>query len=218
MEGRIDAYCERLGPGFWAEPANALTNMAFLVAALVMWRRWRGDAQAQTLAGLVAVIGVGSFLLHTFATPWAAIVDTLPIIGFILAYVFAAHRRIWGQGGRLALGFSLATIPWIAGLTPVFAALPGLEVSSFYWPVPLLLLVHAALLHVRAPSAARGFAVGAGLLVVSLAFRSLDAAACDAVPVGTHFLWHILNAVMLAWMIEVLSRHGPALAGAALRR
>jgi hypothetical protein len=25
----IDAYCERLGPGLWAEPLNALTNLAF---------------------------------------------------------------------------------------------------------------------------------------------------------------------------------------------
>ena len=29
---QIDIYCERLGPGFWAEPVNALSNGAFLVA------------------------------------------------------------------------------------------------------------------------------------------------------------------------------------------
>ena len=40
---QIDGYCERLGPGFWAEPLNALTNLAFLIAALVMWRRTRGQ-------------------------------------------------------------------------------------------------------------------------------------------------------------------------------
>jgi hypothetical protein len=35
----IDAYCERLGPGLWAEPLNALTNLAFIVAALICaWR------------------------------------------------------------------------------------------------------------------------------------------------------------------------------------
>jgi hypothetical protein len=26
-------------------------------------------------------------------------------------------------------------------------------------------------------------------------------------PWGTHFLWHIFNAVMLAWMIEDYRRH-----------
>ncbi|MFT7390517.1 MAG: hypothetical protein ACI9ZH_000740, partial [Paracoccaceae bacterium] len=30
----IDAYCERLGPQFWAEPVNAATNLAFLIGAL----------------------------------------------------------------------------------------------------------------------------------------------------------------------------------------
>ena len=34
----IDLYCERLSPGIWAEPINALTNLAFLVAAFAAWR------------------------------------------------------------------------------------------------------------------------------------------------------------------------------------
>lgn len=29
MNEFIDIYCERLGPGLWAEPLNALTNAAF---------------------------------------------------------------------------------------------------------------------------------------------------------------------------------------------
>jgi hypothetical protein len=33
---------------------------------------------------------------------------------------------------------------------------------------------------------------------------------------GTHFLWHILNGVMLGWMIHVYIRH--MLARAAVRR
>lgn len=210
---RIDAYCERLGPEFWAEPVNAATNAAFLLAAALMWRRWPSDRLARALAAVLGVIGVGSFLFHTFATPLAAAADTLPILGFILLYVFAAHRRVWRQGRGLSLVFAALTVPWIALLTPVFARLPGFEVSAFYWPVPTLILLHALLLRRRAPATARGFAAGAGILVLSLAFRSLDGALCDALPVGTHFLWHLLNATMLAWMIEVLGRHGRALAG-----
>ncbi|MER2265469.1 hypothetical protein [Methylobacterium oxalidis] len=39
----IRAYCERADPGLWAEPLNALTNAAFLVAAaLAGWRAVRG--------------------------------------------------------------------------------------------------------------------------------------------------------------------------------
>jgi hypothetical protein len=215
---RIDAYCERLGPEFWAEPVNALTNAAFLLVAVLAWRRWPAEPLARALSAVLFVIGIGSFLFHTFATPWAAAADTVPILGFILLYVYAAHRRIWSQGAGPSLLFAALTVPWIALLTPVFGRLPVFEVSSFYWPVPTLILIHAWLLRRRSPSTARGFAIGGVLLIVSLGFRSLDVAACEAVPVGTHFLWHILNALMLGWMIEVLGRHGRALAGAGVPR
>jgi hypothetical protein len=92
-------------------------------------------------------------------------------------------------------------------LTPLFSALPFLSVSAFYWPVPVLILGYAAVLWRQAPGTARGLATGAAILVASLTFRSLDMAVCAALPVGTHFLWHVLNGVMLGWMIEVWRRH-----------
>ena len=45
------------------------------------------------------------------------------------------------------------------------------------------------------------------VLILSLTFRTLDEPLCGLVPTGTHFVWHILNAVMLGWMIEVWLRH-----------
>lgn len=218
MDGTIDAYCERLGPGFWAEPVNALTNAAFLLAAVLMWRRWPEEPLCRALSAVLFVIGIGSFLFHTFATPWAAAADVVPILGYILLYVFAAHLRIWGQGAWVSLAFALLTIPWIAALTPVFERLPGFEVSSFYWPILALILLHAWLLRHRAPDAARGFVTGAAILAASLTFRSLDAALCGVVPIGTHFLWHVLNATMLGWMIEVLGRHEARALAAGARR
>ncbi len=203
---RIDAYCERLGPEFWAEPVNAVTNVTFLLAAVLMWRRWPEEPLCRALSAVLFAIGIGSFLFHTVATPWAAAADMLPILGYILLYVYAAHRRVWGQGVGPSLLLAALTVPWIALLTPVFERLPGFAISSFYWPVPTLILLHAWLLRHRQPEAARGFAIGGGILAVSLAFRSLDEAVCAAFPVGTHFKWHVLNALMLGWMIEVLGR------------
>ena len=62
-------------------------------------------------------------------------------------------------------------------------------------------------------------AIGAAILAVSLFFRTIDDAVCARFPLGTHFLWHTLNGVMLGWMILVLVRHdregapAPGLAG-----
>lgn len=39
----IDAYCERLGPGFWGEPLNAISNLAFCLTAWLVWRGWHAQ-------------------------------------------------------------------------------------------------------------------------------------------------------------------------------
>jgi len=203
----VDSYCERLGPGFWAEPLNAITNIAFLLAALLVWPRTTGQPLARLLAMILFVIGIGSFLFHTFATRWAALADTLPIGLYILTYIYAANRHYWGWPVWAAALGTLAFIPYAVVLTPLFDRLPFFTVSSFYWPVPLLIAAYAFLLRHRAPATAGGLAFGAALLCVSLTFRSLDDPLCSAIPLGTHFLWHVLNAVMLAHMILVLLRH-----------
>jgi hypothetical protein len=205
----IDAYCERTDPSYWSEPINAVTNAAFLVAAFVMWRRTRGLQMplATTLVVILAAIGVGSYLFHTHGQVWAALADTAPILLFILVYIFAANLHFWAWPLWAALLGTAAFIPYAALLTPLFQALPFFEVSSFYWPVPVLIFAYAVLLRRRAPETARGLALGAGILVASLTFRSLDETLCDAIPFGTHFMWHILNGLMLGWMIEVYRRH-----------
>jgi hypothetical protein len=38
---------------------------------------------------------------------------------------------------------------------------------------------------------------GAAVFVVSIVFRSIDNAVCPVLPLGTHFLWHCLNAYVL---------------------
>jgi hypothetical protein len=203
----VDGYCERTGPEYWSEPVNALTNIAFLIAAAVMWPRVRGMVTGQVLCAILAAIGVGSWLFHTHANPLTGVMDVTPIVAFILAYVFVATRDFLGQPGWAAGLAAAAFVPYAAAVTPLFRALPFFGVSAFYWPVPVLILAYAWLLRARAPATARGLAGGAGILVVSLAFRTADMAVCGAFPLGTHFLWHILNGVMLGWMIEVWRRH-----------
>lgn len=203
----IDAYCERTDPSYWSEPVNAVTNAAFILAALIMWRRSAGLFWGRVLAAILFAIGIGSYLFHTHATPWAAMLDVLPIMGFTLVYIFLANRDFWGMSPWLAALGSAAYVPYTALLTPIFEAMPFFTISSFYWPLPVLILAYAFLLRRRAPVTARNLAIGAAILCVSLTARSLDEPFCAAIPLGTHFLWHILNAAMLAWMIETWRRH-----------
>ncbi|WP_227270595.1 ceramidase domain-containing protein [Roseobacter weihaiensis] len=199
----VDAYCERMGPEYWAEPVNAITNLAFIVAALVMWRRSAGVVLARVLCAVLFAIGVGSFLFHTHAQAWAGMADVVPILLFILIYIFAINRAAFDLGPWAALGLTALFFPYAGMMVPAFSLIPGLGGSAGYAPVPLLIFLYAAFLRRTQPDLARGLALGAALLVVSLTFRTLDEPLCAVVPGGTHFMWHLLNALMLGWMIEV---------------
>ena len=78
----IDIYCERLDIGIWAEPINAVTNAAFILAAIFMWLRCKNLVEGRVLSFLLCLIGCGSFLFHTFGQTWAAILDvaSIPIL------------------------------------------------------------------------------------------------------------------------------------------
>jgi hypothetical protein len=211
----IDAYCERTSAAYWAEPVNAVTNAAFLIAAAVMWRRTEGLPLARAMCGVLAAIGVGSYLFHTHANGLTAAMDVGPILIFILLYVFAATRDFLGLSPWWAAGAVLAFFPYAMLTAPMFdRVMPFLGSSSGYAPIPVLILAYAIALRVRAPETARGMAIGAAILVVSLTFRTLDTPLCNLLPIGTHFLWHLLNGLMLGWMIEVYRRHMLAVRGA----
>lgn len=205
----VDRYCERLDPSYWAEPLNALSNAAFLIAAYVMWRRCRGAhlGLANLLILLLAGVGIGSYLFHTHAQVWSGIADTGFIAFFALVYVYAANRDYWQLGTGRALLATALFLPFVALTLPVFRALPGFGISAMYWPLPLLMLLYGIGLRRHCPATARGLLASAALLSVSLAFRSVDAALCPVWPWGTHFVWHLLNAVLLGGMIEVYRRH-----------
>jgi hypothetical protein len=203
----VDGYCERLTPGYWAEPVNAVTNMAFVVAAALMWRRTAGLPLARAMVLVLAAIGVGSYLFHTHANRATGLMDVIPIVLFILLYVFAASRDFLGLTPWRAGLVTAAFLPYAAATIPLWSMIPGLGSSAGYAPVPVLILVYAWLLRRHAPATARGLAAGAAILVLSLVFRTLDEPLCAVWPIGTHFLWHLLNAVMLGWMINVYVRH-----------
>lgn len=202
----VDAYCERIGPAYWAEPVNAVTNAAFLLAAFIMWRRTAGMPLARALCLILAAIGLGSYLFHTHAQAWAGMADVMPIALFILVYLFAVNRAVFGLGAWTAAAATALFFPYAAMMMPVFALVPGLGSSASYAPVALLIYLYAAFLRGSHPDFARGLAIGASILVVSLAFRTFDVPLCDTLPIGTHFMWHLLNGLMLGWMIEVYRR------------
>lgn len=194
----IDLYCERVGPSFWAEPVNAVSNLAFLIAAymaLDLWRReGKGDRAILVLIVVVAAVGLGSFAFHTLATRGAMLLDVTPIGLFIYGYFLLALRRFL----LLSWPVSLALLACFIALSLALASYVPREVlngSAGYFPALAALTVFGSLL--RGHAVGQAMLVAAGLLVVSLIFRIVDLDACAAWPLGTHFLWHVFNAAVL---------------------
>lgn len=203
----VDGYCERIDATFWSEPVNAITNAAFLIAAFWVWRRPDLPIMGRVLAIILALIGIGSFLFHTFAQPWAGVADVVPISIYILVYIYVATRDYFGATGVVSWAAVIGFFPFAALVGWLLADFEALGSTRGYVPVPIMILFYAYMLRHKLPTVSRGLVIGVGILVVSMSARWADEPLCHAHPHGTHFAWHVLNAIMLAWMIEVYRRH-----------
>lgn len=214
---KVYIYCERgTDPAFWAEPLNAVSNAAFIVAALVAIHhlRTRRDIDRGTdvwlLAALVFVIGVGSFLFHTFAEVWAEQADVWPITLFILSFLYVALRTFAGAPWWLAILLVIAFVP-LAQLTAGLRCEGGpcLNGSIAYMPAFAVLAIFAPLLSLKQHPSARWLWLALAVFAVSLTFRTIDMPYCAALTadgraIGTHFLWHILNGTLLYLLLRAL--------------
>jgi hypothetical protein len=196
---------------FWAEPVNAITNAAFLITAVLSWKLARHLRKLtpgiQLLTILLAAIGVGSFLFHTFATPITRILDIVPILLLTATYIWLYARQVAGLEA-VHSGILLAVFLVSAYVGRQFAHV--LNGSLIYAPALIFLsafgLFHYAMRKVRQYD----LLIATAIFVVSLCFRTIDNAVCPIFPLGTHFLWHLLNAVALYCAIQGLLLNSPA--------
>jgi hypothetical protein len=203
----VDHYCERTSSALDSEPVNALTNAAFLIGACVAWcirsSHPRGD-QGKLVVALIltmALVGLGSFLFHTVATRWTEWADVLPIMLFMLLYLWIVLTRFFGWPTWLK---SIALLAYFAMTFYAEASVPAgvLWGGALYVPTVLLILVIATSLYLRQTPGAGVFLIATAVFLVSFAARTLDASVCAAFPLGTHFVWHLLNATLLFILVR----------------
>ena len=221
-------YCERgTSEAFLAEPINAASNGAFLVAALaglgllLLRPSEQRSADHYLLISLVFLIGLGSLAFHLYATGATELADVLPIFLFMLVYLGFAMNRFLG----VPVGW---TVLLVIGFTSLMAAtaqvkcwdggigIPGADMqgvkpclngSLFYLPALAALIVVGLLLEERRHRAAPYLLWAAAILAVSVTLRTLDMAFCEKIVIegrkfGTHFAWHMLNALALFLLLR----------------
>ena len=221
-------YCERgTSTELLAEQINALSNFAFLLAGLiglqlVLWRPAEDrSADHFLLPVLVLFIGLGSLAFHLYADQGTALADVVPIAVFMLVYLGFALNRFLGVAPGvtvlLVIGFTaimalvsqIQCSPNAIGFfgPEVQDAKPCLNGSVFYLPALGAMIVIGLLLHERGHKAAPWVLWAAAIFAVSVTLRSLDLSLCERVVIdgrklGTHFAWHVLNALALFLLLR----------------
>lgn len=223
----LQLFCERIASpaphGLLAEPANALTSLAFVGLAAWLGQRLlagglpppraglrgagAGDALALWgLAGWVGALGTASLALHTLATPAAAAADLWCVQGLMLWFAACCGRWIFGLPWRGALAgvplFALAAQAWVqlgGGLDG------GLHRHG---PGVAALALCALWLARRHDPVWRAFAQGAALYLLAALLHGLDAPWCRrGLPLpalGTHAGWHLVNLLAIALLARAL--------------
>lgn len=204
----FSTYCERTLPGVWEEPLNALTNLAFIVSGILVLRFYRkhGEFTAAKhwdfllLIFLLFAIGVGSALWHFVPTRFTVLADVIPILLFINIYLLSFFHRVFEiqWRGLIIVFFVFQLLNF--GVAVVF---PGnfLNGSIFYAPGWLTLISIGVYLFATKHQLHGRLLAAGGIFTMALVFRTIDRDICQWVPIGTHFIWHILN----AWLLYLLS-------------
>ena len=201
----INIYCERQIIGFWAEPVNALTNLAFIFSGLFMAFKTQTDKFSFFLSIQIILIGIASFIFHTFANPIGGLLDTASIFFFGTTYVYCANRRFLHLNWLTSIFIAMLLAPFSLIISFFTILLVGeLNGSAWYSSFLILFLTYSFILRNRMLDVSRAFFYCACFFAVSIFFRSIDEAVCNSFSLGTHFMWHILNGFLLGVLVWVM--------------
>ncbi len=131
--GEISRWCERVSASMFREPVNALSNLGFMVAGVLMFRVLARDpaaGQPNQFHGLTPIallyaaaaiwLGPGSMLMHGTHTTWGAWADNLSMVMYILIpwLINVAEMGRWKTArlltvyAALVLGYGIGRHLW----------------------------------------------------------------------------------------------------------
>jgi hypothetical protein len=205
--------CERTALGPLAEPLNVLSSFAFIFVAVSIYRhyhrhedlqkKWIWDVHALTF--ITFLIGLNSVAFHAFPNPTTELADTLTIVLFIILYFWSVLFRIGRTNFFQALICFVAFVGFSHILVHQFPR--ALNDSIGYLSSMIALIMIAVHLHLKARPSSSHFMFAAIIGVVSLSCRILDRELCEETFIGTHFLWHTLNATLMYILLKQLVRN-----------
>ena len=200
--------CEHIGQGLLAQPANALSSLAYVLAGVLLLRRalaGRPGARMTPVVYALAVIGVGigSAAFHGPMPAWGRFVHDLSIaavLAFVIGYDVALARGASANAG-------LAMFVGITGACAVVLAVSPDAGNT----LDAVLVAGAVVAEIGASPSTAGRATAdrrlwiviVGVIAIGALLNALgrtDAPLCEPdSPVQLHAVWHVLTAFVL-WL------------------
>ena len=198
-------YCERVGNKFYAEPVNAISNIAFFVSAFFIYRLLKKHNIKSFvywfLFVLLLLVGTGSLLYHSFRNPFTLALDAIPIYIFFLTFIYVLLERLTKSRSVpvfLLVGFFVVQI--LASY-----AFPDFLSGSIRHVVNGITFFGLLVWLYQKYDRLDPYLIAAFLVyILAIVFRSIDNSICAMLPIGTHFLWHIFNATAVYFAIRAL--------------
>jgi hypothetical protein len=193
-------YCERTSYDILSEPLNFFTNLCFIIfSGLLLFDKSILDKK---YALLIFLIGVGSLLFHSIPIRLTGFLDVFFIISFIYYYIFTLYIKL-----NIKKYLSAIVSIFFIIICLVFGIISKntlLGSSAFYLPI----IFHILFLYIyflKKKKIYVNYNVLLFILVLfslSLLLRSVDIYLCNTFFIGTHFIWHILNALVLYLLVK----------------
>lgn len=201
----ITEYCERVGNEFYSEPFNALSNIAFFVSVFFIYKLFKNHAIKSFgywfLFALLVLGGIGSLSWHSFRNPLTLFLDAVPIFIFFLTFVYLLLVRLT-QSRSIALVLLVGFFMIQVLASYAFPTFLNGSIRHFVNGIAFLGIV--VWLYKKYDNLNRHLLVAFLLYILAIIFRSIDNSVCSIIPVGTHFMWHILNATAAYFAIRGL--------------
>ena len=199
------SYCETAA-GSIAEPFNALSCLAYWVAAIAIWNQRDNESSDfhQVAAVILFVLGVSGMVWHGTLDRLAFGFDIVAIYMMMALVVTMLCNNIlrWPLWASMIAVVALIFLSaWLRD-----SAIPFLpQQGGAFLPALLFLAIVALLIQSKYEQATVYLLAGAYSLFFGLAFRSVDLYWCLELPIGTHFLWHIFVAIFMVYVTKALT-------------
>lgn len=185
----------------WAVTLDVVSNISYVIASLYCIYHIHKSKKYLKLttffSALVGCVAVGSSLYHIYMTPLAQLSDVVPCWLFMLTYVGSAMYYMLGWSKKMT-----ATCMILFMLSLAVTGMFHIEAPEVPWiPGGVMLWVICLVMINRHRQVAGDMGIAAACFTIALPIKALDSYVSMNSLIGTHWVWHIITAIMFVYLI-----------------